>query len=132
MGKDANQVQTQCGTCQLTADREESYAPKTREAHLCSTWQKASCHESTIKDTSLEGWQRVTFCMIQSFSKKRYDGDPLRCLGPEEVREMIKEMHSGECGGVPGKEKAPQMPTANELLLPYHKERYARICEKVP
>ena len=26
MGKDANRVQTQCGTCQLTANREESYA----------------------------------------------------------------------------------------------------------
>ena len=25
MGKDADQVQTQCGACQLTADREESY-----------------------------------------------------------------------------------------------------------
>ena len=25
MGKDADQVQTQCGTCQLAADREESY-----------------------------------------------------------------------------------------------------------
>ena len=26
MGKDINQVQTQCGTCQLAADRAESYA----------------------------------------------------------------------------------------------------------
>ena len=25
MGKDADQVQTQCGICQLAADREESY-----------------------------------------------------------------------------------------------------------
>ena len=29
--------------------------------------------------------------------KKGYDGDPLRCLGPEEAREMIKEMHLREC-----------------------------------
>ena len=26
MGKDVDQVQTQCGTCQLAADRKESYA----------------------------------------------------------------------------------------------------------
>ena len=26
MGKDTDQVQTQCGTCQLAADKEESYA----------------------------------------------------------------------------------------------------------
>ena len=43
---------------------------KTREAHSCSTWQKASCHKGTVKDTSLRGWQCVTFCMIWSFSKK--------------------------------------------------------------
>ena len=30
--------------------------------------------------------------------KKGYNGDPLRCLGPKEVKEMIKEMHLGECG----------------------------------
>ena len=30
--------------------------------------------------------------------KKGYDGDPLRCLGPEEAEGMIKEVHSGECG----------------------------------
>ena len=37
--------------------------------------------------------------------KKGYDGDPLRCLGPKEVREMIKEVHLGECGEHQGKEK---------------------------
>jgi len=37
--------------------------------------------------------------------KKRYDGDPLRCLGPEEAREMIKEVHVGECGEHQGKKK---------------------------
>lgn len=29
--------------------------------------------------------------------KKGYDGDPLQGLGPEETREMIKEVHIGEC-----------------------------------
>ena len=29
--------------------------------------------------------------------KKVYNGDPLRCLVPEEAREMIKEVHSREC-----------------------------------
>ena len=28
--------------------------------------------------------------------KKGYDEDPLRCLGPEEVEEMIKEVHTEE------------------------------------
>ena len=30
--------------------------------------------------------------------KKMYDRDPLHCLGPEEAREMIKEVHAEECG----------------------------------
>ena len=30
--------------------------------------------------------------------KREYDGDPLRCLDPEEAKEMIKEVHYGECG----------------------------------
>ena len=38
--------------------------------------------------------------------KKGYDGDPLRCLGLEEVREMIKKkVHLVECGEHQGKKK---------------------------
>ena len=37
--------------------------------------------------------------------KKVYDRDPLRCLGPEEVKWMIKEVHLGECGEHQGKKK---------------------------
>ena len=29
----------------------------------------------------------------------------MRCLGPEEAKEMIKEVHSGECGEHQGKKK---------------------------
>ena len=42
-----------------------------------------------MKDTSLRD-NEVLF-------KKGYDRDPLRCLGPEEASEMIKEVHAGEC-----------------------------------
>ena len=37
--------------------------------------------------------------------KKGYDGDLSRCLGLEEAKEMIKEVHSGECGEDQGKKK---------------------------
>ena len=30
--------------------------------------------------------------------KKGYDGDPLQCRGLEKVKEMLKEVHLGECG----------------------------------
>ena len=37
--------------------------------------------------------------------KKGYDGDHLRRLGPEEAKEMIKEVHSRGCGEHQGKKK---------------------------
>ena len=37
--------------------------------------------------------------------KKGYDEDPLRCLGLEKAKDMIKEVHSGECGDHQGKKK---------------------------
>ena len=49
--------------------------------------------------------------------KKVYDGDSLRCLGLEEASEMMKEVHTRECGGAPGEENVVQVPTTNGLLL---------------
>ena len=40
-----------------------------------------------------------------AFFKKGYNEDPLRCLGPEEAKRMVKEVHSGECGEHQGKKK---------------------------
>ena len=40
--------------------------------------------------------------------KKGYDGHPLRCLGPDEVGEMIKKVHVGKCGEHQGKKKLYQ------------------------
>ena len=37
--------------------------------------------------------------------KKGYDGNPLWCLGPEKAREMLKEVHAGECGEHQGRKK---------------------------
>ena len=37
--------------------------------------------------------------------KKGYDGDPLQCLGLKEAGEMIREVHTGECGEHQGKKK---------------------------
>ena len=37
--------------------------------------------------------------------KRGYSGDPLRCLGPREARDVVKEVHSGDCGSHLGKRK---------------------------
>ena len=37
--------------------------------------------------------------------KKGYDREPLLCLGPEEDREMLREVNVGECKEHQGKKK---------------------------
>ena len=37
--------------------------------------------------------------------KRGYNRDPIRCLGPREAREATKEVHSEECGSLPGKKR---------------------------
>ena len=45
------------------------------------------------------------FLQNEILFKKGYDGDPLRCLGLREAREVVKEVHSGDCGSHPGKRR---------------------------
>ena len=101
MGKVANQVQTQCGTCQLTADKEESY-----DVFVSEDWRSPFIQyltEGILPQKHSERYKLKKlatryFLHNMVLFKKGYDGDPLRCLGPEEVKEMIKEVHLGECG----------------------------------
>ena len=37
--------------------------------------------------------------------KKGYNRDPLRCYGPKEAREAVREDHSGDCRSHPGKRR---------------------------
>ena len=108
MGKDTDQVQTQCGACQLAADREESYA-----VFISENWRSPFVQylvEGILPQRHSERYKLRRLAMRyflhnKLFFKKGYDDDPLRCLGPEEAREMIKEMHSGEYGEHQGKKK---------------------------
>ena len=45
------------------------------------------------------------FLQNEILFKKGYNGDPLRCLGPREAREVIREVHFGDCGSYPGKRR---------------------------
>ena len=108
MGKDADQVQTQCGTYQLVADREESYA-----VFISEDWRSPFIQyltEGILPQKHCERYKfkRLTiryFLHNMVIFKKGYDGDPLRCLGPEKAKEMIKEVHSRESGEHQGKKK---------------------------
>ena len=129
MGKDADQVQTQCGTYQLAADREESYTVFVSEDWKIPFTQyltEGILLQKHSKRYKLKRLAARYFLRDTVLFKKGYGGDPLRCLGPEEAKEIIKEIHSGECGEHQRKKKALQMPVANGLLLACHEERYGR------
>ena len=108
MGKEANQVQTQCETCQLAADREESYA-----VFVSKDWRSPFLQYLTEGILSQRHGERYKLKRLATryilhngvLFKKGYNGDPLRCLGPEEASEMIKEVHIGKCGEHQGKKK---------------------------
>ena len=59
--------------------------------------------------------------------KKGYRGDPLRCLGPKEAREVVREVHSGDCGSQPGKRKLYKQ----LLLLGYYWPTMKRDFEEL-
>nr|XP_023885972.1 uncharacterized protein LOC111998095 [Quercus suber] len=108
MGKDADQAQTQCGACQLVADREESYVVSS-----CRDWRSPFIQyltESILPQKHSEKYKlkRLAthyFMHNMVLSKKGCDGDPLKCLGPEEAEKMVKEVHSGECREYQGKKR---------------------------
>ena len=108
MGKEADQVQTQCGTYQLAADREESYAVFINEdwrSPFIQYLTKGILPQKHSERYKLKRLATRYFLHNTVLFKKGYDGDPLRYLGPEEAKEMIKEVHLGECGEHQGKKK---------------------------
>ena len=108
MGKDADQVQTQCETCQLVADREESYIVFVNEDWRSPFMQYLAKGILSQKHSERYKLKRLAtryFLYNTILFKKGYDGDPLRCLGPGEAKDMIKEVHSRECGEHQGKKK---------------------------
>ena len=83
------------------ADRKESYA-----VFISEDWRSPFTqyltegilpqkHSERYKLKRLATWY---FLHVAIFFKKGYDGDPLRCRGPEKAKDMMKEVHSGECG----------------------------------
>ena len=67
------------------------------------------------------------FLQNEILFKRRYNRDPLRCLGPREAREVVREVHSGGYGSYPGKRK----PYKQLLLLGYFWPTMKKDSEKL-
>ena len=62
--------------------------------------------------------------------KKRYNGDPLRCLGPEEAGEMINKVHAGECGEQQGNKKLCRCMLQMSYYWPTMKKDTSKFVKK--
>ena len=108
MGKDVDQVQTQWKTYQLAADIEESYVVFIREDWRSPCMQYLTdgiLPQKHIERYKLKRLATHYFLHNRVIFRKGYKRDPLWCLGSKEAREMIKEVHAGECGEHQGKKK---------------------------
>ena len=101
MGKDVDVVQTQCESCHLAVDREESYVvfvSKDWRSLFVQYLAEGVLLQKHIKRYKLKKLVACYFLYEGILFKKGYDRNPLQCLGPEKVGEMIKEVYVGECG----------------------------------
>ena len=135
MGKDADRVQTHCGTCQLAVDRKESYL-----VFISEDWRSPFIQyliEGILLQKHNERYKLKRLAMRYFLHntilfKKGYDGDPLRCLGPEEVKEMIKEVHPRECGEHQRKKKLYRCLLQMGYYWPAMKKDRAEFVKKMP
>ena len=94
MGKDADLVQTQCKVCHLVIDREESHVVFANEDWRSPFMQYLTEGVLPQKHSERYKLRKLAtryFLHEGILFKKIYDGNPLRCLGPKEAEEMLKE-----------------------------------------
>lgn len=106
INKEAATVQEECQKCWLLVNKEESYAVLVTEdwrtpfmeylAQGTLPTDRALAHQ--LKKLTVRYFLQNTILF-----KNGYNGDPLRCLGLREAREVVREVHSSDCGSHPGK-----------------------------
>ena len=103
--KEAATIQEECQRCQLLVDKEESYA-----VFVTEDWRTPLMEylAQGIQPTDRALAHQLKKLIVRYFLQNRilfkrgYTRDPLRCLGPREAREAIREAHFGDCGSHPG------------------------------
>ena len=108
MRKEADQTQSQCEAYQMAIDRKETYVVFTEE-----DWRNPFVEylAGGILPRKHEGKYKLKRLVTHYFLhegipfRKGFDGDPLRCWGRKEAKEMLKEVHSGECKEHQGRKK---------------------------
>ena len=108
MYKEAATVQEECQRCPLLVDREESYVVFVMEDWRTPLMEYLAQGILPTNRALAHQLKKLTvryFLQNKILFKKGYNWDPLRCLRPKKAREVVKEVHSGDCGSHPGKRR---------------------------
>ena len=101
MNKEVATIKEKCQECQLSIDKEESYAVFVTEDWRISFIEylaQGILQTNRILAHQLKKLADRYFLQNGILFKRGYSGDPLRCLGPREAREVVREVYSGDCG----------------------------------
>ena len=134
MDKETAIIQEKCQECHLAIDKEESYA-----VFIAEDWQVPFIGYLPQRILPIDRKlahklkKLVSRYFLQNdiLFKKGYCGDPLRCLGPKEAREEVREVHSGDCGSHPGKRRLYKQLLLLEYYWPTmkrHPEELVKTC----
>ena len=119
MKKEAATIQERCQKCQFLIYKEESYVVFVTEdwrTPLMEYLTKGILPANRTPAHQLKKLAVRYFLQNGILFNKGYSGDPLRCLRPKKAREVVREVHSGDCGSHPGK----RMLYKQLLLLGYY------------
>ena len=108
MNKEAATIQEECQKCRLSMDKEECHAvfvTKDWRTPFMEYLARGILPIDKILAHQLRKLAVRYFLQNGILFKKRYSGDPLRCLGPREAKEAIREVHSSNCESHPGKRR---------------------------
>ena len=108
MNKDIATIHEECQKCRLLVDKEESYV-----VFVTKDWRTPFMEylAQGILPTDRTLAYQLRKLFIRYFLQNKilfnrgYSGDPLRCLGPREAKEVVREVHSGDCGSHPRKRR---------------------------
>ena len=108
MNKKAATIQKKCQKCQLSMSKEESYV-----VFVTEDWRTPFVEHlaQEILPTDRTLAHQLKKLVVRYFLqngilfKRGCSGDPLKCLGPREAREVVREVHSGDCGSHLGKRR---------------------------
>ena len=108
MNKDVAIIQEECQKCWLSVDKEESYVVLITEDWRTPFMEYLAQGILPTDRTLAYQLRKLAvryFLQNEILFKKGYSGDLLRCLGPREAREVVREVYSSDCRSHQGKRR---------------------------